>query len=83
MQKLNSLFFFKEKIALDSLKTVRSSDPRAPLSLANLHLFGKWESLIVKLEIWVTGMANISAPTFRNLPDILPSYKSKLILTDV
>ena len=40
-------------------------------SLVNIQLFGKWDSLIDKLQNWFIMVANILVPSFKNLPDIL------------
>ena len=35
------------------------------LSFTTLQCFGKWESLMDKLQIWVIGMMNILGPSFK------------------
>ena len=52
------------------------------LSLATLQSFGKWDSLMDKLQICVMGMPNTSTPFFKNLPDTLSILAALLTLHD-
>ena len=40
-------------------------------SLACLHLFGKADKVIDRLQIWVKGIAKTVDPSFKNFPAIL------------
>ena len=52
------------------------------LSLATLQSFGKWDSLIDKLQMCVMGMPNKLAPFFKNLLDTLSIPAALLTLHD-
>ena len=46
------------------------------LSFATLQSFGKWDSLMDKLQICIMGMANPLTPFFKNLPHTQGSYRA-------
>ena len=72
----------RSDIGLKFLRSVVVPFVYKGLSFATLQSFGKWDSLMDKLQICVMGMVNTPATAFKNLPDTSSIPAALLTLHD-